>query len=242
MIALVLVSHSVRLAEGAVELASQMAPDVALVPGAGTLDGGLGTSLDVVQQAVDTALAGADGVVVLADLGSAVLTVESALEFEEDWAGRVRLAAAPFVEGTVAAAVAAQQGGSLDAVLAAAEGAVGTFAAADAPAAQAPSGVEPVVTTSAPSDAATEQDVVTSHVTVRNPLGLHARPAALLARAIADRGVPVSIDGVDGSSVLLLLALGATGGRTLEISARGPGAQEAVDAVVAMIEDGFGET
>ncbi|WP_245993245.1 dihydroxyacetone kinase phosphoryl donor subunit DhaM [Xylanimonas allomyrinae] len=186
-VALVLVSHSARLARGVVELAAQMAPDVEIVPGAGTIDGGLGTSLDVVQGAVERALAGADAVVVLADLGSAVLTVETALEIDEDeWSGRVHLVDAPFVEGAVAAAVAAQQGAGPDAVMAAAREAGESFA----PAAGAPG---------APADAAgpvahdDEDGVVRASVTVRNPLGLHARPAAQLARAIADLGVPVSV-------------------------------------------------
>ncbi len=230
-IALVLVSHSALLARGAIELAGQMAPDVPLLPAAGTREGDLGTSLDVVSGAVERALAEADGVVVLADLGSAVLTVESALEIEDEWSGRVALADAPFVEGAVASAVAAQQGGSLGAVLAAAEEAGGTFAgSATAPAAPA------VVPPPGAGGAS-----VTERVTVRNPLGLHARPAAQLARVVADLGVPVSVGGVDGSSVLQLLALGATGGKELEVSASGEGAAEAVRAVVGLIESGFGE-
>ncbi|WP_425954534.1 dihydroxyacetone kinase phosphoryl donor subunit DhaM [Xylanimonas sp. McL0601] len=227
-VALVLVSHSVRLAQGVAEIAAQMAPDVPILSGAGTLDGGLGTSLDVVQNAVERGLADADGVVVLADLGSAVLTVESALDLEDEWSGRVHLADAPFVEGAVSAAVAAQQGGSPRAVLAAAEEAGGTFAGST-PASGSTLG------------APVPDDVVTATVTVRNPLGLHARPAAQLARAVADLGVPVSVGGVDASSVLQLLALGATGGRELEVAARGAGAHEAVGSVVALIEGGFGE-
>lgn len=241
-IALVLVSHSALLAQGAAELAGQMAPDVPLLPAAGTRDGGLGTSLDVVSGAVERALAEADGVVMLADLGSAVLTVESALEIEDEWSGRVVLADAPFVEGAVAAAVAAQQGGSLDAVLAAAQEAGGTFAgsppAAPTSSAAPAAAAEAAATTAAGGGG----DVVTATVTVRNALGLHARPAAQLARAVADAGVPVSVGGVDGSSVLQLLALGATGGKELEVSASGPGAAEAVHLVVGLIESGFGES
>ncbi|ACZ30187.1 dihydroxyacetone kinase, phosphotransfer subunit [Xylanimonas cellulosilytica DSM 15894] len=234
-VALVLVSHSALLAQGAVELAGQMAPDVPLLPAAGTREGGLGTSLDVVTGAVERALVEADGVVVLADLGSAVLTVESALDLEDEWSGRVVLADAPFVEGAVAAAVTAQQGGSLGAVLAAAEEAGGTFRASAS--ASVPEAAPAAVAGPSPDD----DGVVTARVVVRNALGLHARPAAQLARAVADLGVPVSVGGVDGSSVLQLLALGATGGKELEVSARGAGAQEAVRAVVGLVEGGFGE-
>ena len=228
-VGLLLVSHSARLAEGTVELAREMAPDVVLESGAGDGAGGLGTSLEVVQDALGRALPRADGVVVLADLGSAVLTVETALELEDELAGRVRLADAPFVEGAVAAAVAAQQGAGLDAVLAAAEGA-GAPAAPTAPAPAATSGT------------ATEaNEAVSARVVIRNPLGLHARPAAVVARAAAAFGGPVTLQGVDATSVLQLMALGTAAGTEVEVSARGADARDAVDTVVGLIEGGFGE-
>ena len=145
MIALVLVSHSALLARGLVEVAAQMAPDVPLLPAGGTPDGGIGTSIDVVEHAVEQGLVSADGVVVLADLGSAVLTTESAIDLSDHWAGRVRLATAPLVEGAVVAAVAAQQGGTLADVVAAAEQAGHEYAPAPAaePAAEAGTGSAP---------------------------------------------------------------------------------------------------
>ncbi|MBX9246458.1 HPr family phosphocarrier protein, partial [Actinotalea ferrariae] len=94
-----------------------------------------------------------------------------------------------------------------------------------------------------PGDAAeaAEGEVVRASAVLRNPLGLHARPAALLARHVADAGVPVRVQGVDGSSVLALMALGAAGGSTLTVEAQGQGAAEAVEGVVALLESGFGE-
>ena len=120
---IVVVSHSDKIAEGAVELAAQMAPDVLMVPAGGTSDGRIGTSLEKVMAALDEA-AGGDGVVVLTDLGSAVMTAESALEFA-DGPATVLLADAPVVEGLVAAAVAAQGGASVHEVRRAAEAAHG---------------------------------------------------------------------------------------------------------------------
>ena len=79
-VGLVIVSHSAQLAAGVVELAAQMAPEVALIPAGGMDDGGIGTSLDKVMAALGLADTG-DGAVVLTDLGSAVMTAESALEF-----------------------------------------------------------------------------------------------------------------------------------------------------------------
>lgn len=227
-VALVLVSHSDALATGAVELAAQMAPDVELVAVGGLPDGGIGTSFDRVADAVGGALAAGHDVVLLADLGSAMLTVDSALELIED-AGPARalLADAPFVEGAVAAAVTAQGGGDLAAVLASAERAGTTFA---------PRRDE---------DAAPRADVgaatATRTATVRNALGLHARPAAVLARIVSELDARLLVDGVDGASVLELMKLGATGGRVLSLQATGPDAQRAVDAVAEVVESGFGE-
>jgi PTS hybrid protein len=83
--------------------------------------------------------------------------------------------------------------------------------------------------------------VLTAHVVVRNPLGLHARPAAVLARSMAGFDAQVQVDGVNAASVLELMKLGATQGRELTVSATGPQARVAVDAFVAAVEEGFGE-
>lgn len=228
-VALVLVSHSAQVAAGTAEIAGQMAPDVMLLP-AGGIDGGIGTSVDLVMESVERGLAehpdDAGGVVVLTDLGSAVLTTDLVLEMVDP--ERVRVPAAPFVEGAVSAAVAAQQGGDLAAVEAAALEAGRQYATGLQPEAEAP-----VV--------GADGSAVTRLVTLRNPLGLHARTAAQVARIVADSGAPVTIDGADGSSVLALMALGATGGHELTVSATGDGAQAAVDTVVALVETGFGE-
>jgi dihydroxyacetone kinase phosphotransfer subunit len=118
-VGIVLVSHSVRLAEGAADLAAQVGGGtVTVVAAGGTDDGGLGTSAAKVERALRLAEGGA-GVLVLPDLGSAVLTVRALLEDLLDVA--VALADAPFVEGAVAAAVAAAAGADLTAVTKAAE-------------------------------------------------------------------------------------------------------------------------
>ncbi|SRR5260370_19909234 len=120
-VGIVLVSHSAALAEGAAELATQVSGGtVAVVPAGGTDGGGLGTSSAKVERALRLADSGA-GVVILPDLGSAVLTVRALLGEPGDLPGPVELADAPFVEGAVAATVAAAGGGDIKAVLAAAQ-------------------------------------------------------------------------------------------------------------------------
>ena len=120
-VGIVLVSHSAALAEGAAELAGQVAGGtVPVIPAGGTDDGGLGTSAAKVTQAVKQADRGA-GVLIVPDLGSAVLTVRALLADEDDLPGPVELADAPFVEGVVAATVTAAGGADITAVRGAAE-------------------------------------------------------------------------------------------------------------------------
>ncbi|MEV0993987.1 dihydroxyacetone kinase phosphoryl donor subunit DhaM [Nonomuraea sp. NPDC050202] len=116
MVGLVLVSHSAGLAAETAALVRGIAGEDAPVAAAGgTEDGGLGTSVDLIEAAVRGVDSGF-GVVIIPDLGSSVLTARL---LEED--GRVVVADVPFVEGAVAAAVAAGAGAQLADVLAAAE-------------------------------------------------------------------------------------------------------------------------
>ena len=123
MVGLVLVSHSEDIARGLTELARQMAgPEVAIHPAGGLPGGGLGTDEDRVRDSIRHANSG-DGVVVIGDLGSAILTVRHVLE--RSFNGRVLLADAPLVEGAIAAAVVASTGADVKTVAAAAEEARG---------------------------------------------------------------------------------------------------------------------
>jgi PTS hybrid protein len=124
LVGIVVVSHSAQIAAGTVELARQMAgPDLRIEGTGGIEDGSLGTDAAAIMAAIQAADAGA-GVLVLVDLGSAVLATQTALELlGEEAAGRVRLSGGPLVEGAVVAALQASIGDPLDAVLAAAEGA-----------------------------------------------------------------------------------------------------------------------
>jgi phosphoenolpyruvate---glycerone phosphotransferase subunit DhaM len=119
VVGIVVVSHSVDLARGVAELAGQVAGDGVAIHAAGGGPGGsLGTDEGLVRDAIRRADSG-DGVLVLGDLGSAILTIRHVLEGNGN--GHVRLADAPIAEGAVAAAVMASAGSSLDDVASAAE-------------------------------------------------------------------------------------------------------------------------
>jgi len=124
MVGIVVVSHSKLAAEGICQMAAQMAkPELRLLPAGGTEDGGIGTDATKIQTAIEQADSG-DGVVLLVDLGSGIMSAEVALELlEPELAKRVKIADAPVLEGTVAAAVQSSVGSSLEEVLKTAEGA-----------------------------------------------------------------------------------------------------------------------
>ncbi|GAA2460542.1 dihydroxyacetone kinase phosphoryl donor subunit DhaM [Streptomyces glaucus] len=118
LVGIVLVSHSAEVAASVAELAKALAGGGAAVPVApagGTADGGLGTSAELITAAAASVDRGA-GVAVLADLGSAVLTVKALLAEGDELPDRTRLVDAPFVEGAVAAVVTAAAGADLAAV------------------------------------------------------------------------------------------------------------------------------
>ena len=249
MIGFVIVSHSVALAEAAVELALQMIhgepPPVRIAAGA---DGGFGTDAAAIADAID-ALDDTDGVVVVTDLGSAVISSELALDLRSS-SVPVRISNGPFVEGITAGLVRAATGGGLDDV---AQDAATALAAKqpDAPGApEAPMPTTSVVTSDSAISSDTEPPAAaaSAQATLRNPLGLHSRPAALIVKAASafDAGLTVA-DETAGSgpasavSMIGLLALGATTGHVLRITADGPDAAFAVDAVRRLVDDGFGE-
>ncbi|WP_308192538.1 phosphoenolpyruvate--protein phosphotransferase [Microbacterium sp. Au-Mic1] len=245
---IVAVSHSLRLAEAAQELAAQMVPGgaarIALAAGAGAdVDGTpiLGTDATRVAAAIDGLAASCDGVLVLMDLGSAVMSAEFALELRASDVP-VRLASAPFVEGLLAATVTAAQGASLEEVAAEANGALIAKSAQLSDEPQAPVGSGgPVLEESVPVSAVSRPGEGLRTVVVRNPAGVHARPAAMIAQAAAGaelrlRRLPDG-DPVPASSMMRLLAFGARPGDEVQLS----GDPAAVERVAALFEDGFGE-
>lgn len=228
-VGLVFVSHSALIAEGLIALARQMAPDAGLAAAGGTDDGGIGTSFDLVTAGV-AAVDRGDGVVVLCDLGSAILTAETALDFlPVEVRERVRIVDAPLVEGGVAAAVAAQSGATLDEVVAAARSALDG------------GGDSAQALTADPAASATAVSRAGTTVTLRNKDGLHARPAAEFVKLASTFAAKVVVNGKDAKSLLGIMALGLVKGADVELRAEGPDAEAAVYALGSLIESGFGE-
>ena len=111
MVGIVFVSHSQKLADGVVEIARMMAADTPLAAAGGLEDGNTGTSYEKIQNAIESVYSD-DGVAVLMDMGSAVMTTEMVLEDMED--KKVKMLDCPLVEGAVLAAVESAGGISLE--------------------------------------------------------------------------------------------------------------------------------
>lgn len=231
MIGLLAVSHSAALAEAAVGLARQMAADALIrtAAGAGAEPDGspiIGTDATLVAAELEAlATDGAEAVVVLMDLGSALMSAEMGVEF----AGLdipVKLVAAPFVEGLVTAAVTAAAGGSLAAVIAEAQSALEAKQSQLGEPEDAPTAV-------APAPAADGEAVV--RVTVTDPNGLHARPVAALVKAASGHDVTVRLARtgaeVSAASAVRLLTLGAKAGDELDLKVRGADAASTAGAL-----------
>lgn len=160
-----------------------------LAVAAGTADGGFGTDAVAVSEAIAEVENG-DGTVVLVDLGSAILSAEMALEFLPDPDAHVEIVAAPFVEGLLAAVVRAATGGSVDEVAVEARGALlgkqeqlGQLPESAGADRTREVHIDLTAELHAPKAAqsAEKVELASSAVTLINPAGLHARPAAQLA-------------------------------------------------------------
>ena len=115
MVGIVVVSHSQKIAEGAMELAKQMAPEARIAAAGGMEDGSIGTDVSKIITAIESVSEG-DGVVILVDLGSAVMSSEMAIEMLPD-ISQVKIIDAPIVEGTIFSSVEASIGSSFDEVV-----------------------------------------------------------------------------------------------------------------------------
>jgi phosphoenolpyruvate-protein phosphotransferase/dihydroxyacetone kinase phosphotransfer subunit len=241
MVGLVIVSHSSRLAEGVAELARSMAGPEARVATAGGLEGPdspLGTDATRVMQAIESVYSD-EGVLVLMDLGSAVLNAVLALDLlPPEYRERVLLCGAPLVEGAVAAAAQARSGAALHRVAEEARLALR---------AKQEQLVEPTPLPSPLAQSSGDPEHIL-RLTVPNPHGLHVRPVARLVQTVLRfpaevrlRNLTTQSDQVDARSFNSVLTLGARQGHELEFSATGPEAPQVLEALRLLTDASFGD-
>lgn len=240
-VGLVVVSHSGALAHASVALAGEMLHGraVTIEVAAGLDDTTFGTDAVSIMEAIERA-DGPDGVVVLMDLGSALLSAELALDLLPDPAvrDRVTLSPAPLVEGLVVAAVAAAGGATRAEVAAEALGALlGKMAHLSVPDHRGE-----------PDAVQVGQDLVVGVFRLENPHGLHARPASRLVSEVRAldatvqlRNLTTGAGPVPAGSLSRVALLSALQGHDVEVRASGPQAQEAVEHLVALAKRRFDE-
>lgn len=237
MIHLILVSHHPDIARGIAALAAQMsaAPEtIHTAAGIDDPDNPVGTDAVRIMQTLLEA-DNPDGILILVDLGSAILSAQTALDLLDDpaLAARCRISAAPLVEGAISAAVAASSGADLETVareatqaLAAKQAALGESAPASATPVVAPSG-----------DSTT--------ITLTNRDGLHARPAARLVAALTPYRARLILTcgdkQADGKSLNQLALLQARHGDRLTLHADGDDAAAALQTFRELAATNFGD-
>ncbi len=237
MIGLLIISHSADVARGIKALADQMAKgQIPIAAAGGTLEGDLGTSADVITTALSE-LQGAEAVLALVDMGSAVMSAEMALELS---GVRFHLSGAPLVEGALVAAVEATRPGvTLEEVVAAAERALDAKGIAPA--------TPPAQPASAPPAAA---GGLTGVLTIRNKIGLHMRPASEFVKTAGRFKAGIRARNLDrpdsrpgnAKSLLDVMKLGVSQGHRLELQLEGDDAQEALIALEKLVAGNFGES
>ncbi|MEH2408419.1 phosphoenolpyruvate--protein phosphotransferase [Nostoc sp.] len=243
MVGIVIVSHSKKLALGVRELAAQMVQgqvSIAVAAGIEDPENPLGTDPIQVYEAIASVFSD-DGVLVLMDLGSALLSAEMAIEFlPEAQQQKVYLCEAPLVEGAIAAVVAAAAGRDIHQVMAEARGALLAKATQLGVVSRALSIVTPTTHVESPT-----REI---RLIVSNRLGLHARPAAQFVATAARFKSQIRVQNltrntelVRGDSINQVTTLGVRQGHELVITASGSDADEALASLQVLFATNFGE-
>ncbi|NTU85650.1 MAG: PTS-dependent dihydroxyacetone kinase phosphotransferase subunit DhaM [Chloroflexales bacterium] len=244
MIGLLIISHSAAIARGVKELADQMAKgQVRIAAAGGTHDGGLGTSADLIVEALEQ-LKGVSAVLTLVDMGSAVMSAEMALELSGE---TFLISGAPLVEGALVAAVEAMRpDATLEHVAAAAARALEAKGVDALPAPRpAPAADEMPL----PADPVPPGPAAEVTLTVINKVGLHMRPAKEFVQAASRFVCTVRVRNLDrperpdgnAKSMIDVMKLGVASGQRVHVRAEGDDAVAAVDALRKLVADNFGE-
>ena len=245
MVGLVLVSHSRALAAAVRELVLSMSGPklpIAIAAGTGKDRAELGTDATEILESINAVMS-EEGVLILLDIGSAILSADIALGFlEESQRAKVRCCGAPFVEGAVSAGVIAALGSSLEEVTKEAQKALRRKAE------HLDGAPEDSEDAQAAESKREEGAFFATKVIVRNPHGLHARPAAGFIREAARYNCEIEVRNLSSGrgpapakSMSGLASLEILQGHEIQIAARGPDAEAALRALQEAVKAGLGE-
>ncbi|MBV8376350.1 MAG: phosphoenolpyruvate--protein phosphotransferase [Verrucomicrobia bacterium] len=242
MVGLVLVSHSRPLAQAVGDLLRRLVDanlQLTCCGGVGEDRAELGTDAIEIQEAIGSVYS-EDGVLVLMDMGSAILSAETALEFlNPEQQGKVRLTSAPLVEGGMAAAVQAQLGASLVSVANAA-------LASLLPKQDQVQDVSTGAPAAYPAPALAQSEIL--EINIRNPHGLHLRPATVLIKTLSGFPGEVLIENrtanrgpVLAQSLVDVARLQIREGDLVRFSISSPDPKPVIESIRSLVENQFGE-
>ncbi len=245
MVGIVVVSHSKKLADGVVELALQMGnPEIKLSAAGGVDDpeNPIGTDAMKILESIKEVYHD-DGVILMMDMGSAILSAATAVDFLDDsMKDNVKLCEAPLVEGTISAVVQAAAGGNIEQVLEEARKSLHPKSAQ--------LGIEtPDEHDADQEDASIQNGEVYRRVyTIRNQIGIHARPAAKIVTLTGkfDAGVRIRNYTNDSAyvkarSINNLITLNVRKDDKIVVETSGLDSAAAQEAISELIADNFGE-
>ena len=246
MVSIVLVSHSKEMSEAVKALAEQQIQGRVAIAAVGGSDNPFqpfGTDPVAIADAIQ-AVWSLDGVLVLMDLGSAVISAQVALDLlEPTMTERVQLSVGPFLEGAIAAAVQASIGMDLDAVASESEAAIRVKRAV-----LLDNGADPPPAPVTAPETANNAQQFCADVTVINPVGLHFGPAVRFVQAVAQFQAKVTVTNLttdagpaDATRFNQLLTLGVEQYHRIRIIAEGPDAAEAVQTLTELIANDVGD-
>ncbi|MGF1759264.1 phosphoenolpyruvate--protein phosphotransferase [Photobacterium sagamiensis] len=245
MVSIVIVSHSPDLAKGVHALAAQMTQGkvkIAVAAGVDDPENPIGTDAIAVMTAIEEVYS-PQGVLVLVDMGSAILSTDMALELiGSEQATNVHVCAAPLIEGAMSASVAAAAGMSLEDVINEAHSALFAKYQLLDQSAKLPGGIQ----ANSQPDPVDSENEIKFEWQVKNPHGIHARPASAIVGAISpfDAQVWLSSHGtrVSAKSINSIALLGVKQGDSLTCIASGEEAQKALQAFALLAESHFNES
>ncbi|MGF1869189.1 phosphoenolpyruvate--protein phosphotransferase [Photobacterium indicum] len=245
MVSIVIVSHSPDLAKGVHALAEQMTQgkvQIAVAAGVDDPENPIGTDAIAIMMAIEEVYS-PKGVLVLVDMGSAILSTDMALELMgSEQATNVHICAAPLIEGAMSASVAAAAGMSLEEVTNEAHNALLAKYQLLNQSAKLPNGI-PTDVLPTPADSEYEAEV---EWLVQNPHGIHARPASAIVGAISAFDAQIWLQchdrRVSAKSINSIALLDVKQGDTLACIASGKDAQQALQAFQLLAHNHFNES
>jgi len=243
MVNIVLVSHSKKLADGVAEMVKQMTASetvkIITAAGIGEDNQELGTNAMEIMEAIE-AVYSDDGVLILMDLGSALLSTEMALDLlSDDMKANIKVCPAPFVEGAIVSAVQAGLGSDLTAVYHEA------IQSLKLKTEQLSDMIDTYPVEQPAEETTADKDNNKREVTliVPNEQGLHARPAVLFVKTIGSYNSKVMIKNltenkgpVAANSLISVMTLAARKGHQVHISAEGEEKDAVIDALIDLFK------